>query len=103
MEIRECEQGTDALDTAMSYNTMGVYYADVEEYNKSVEYLTKSLHIINFTLGSEHEYFIQTLSNLEYTNGLMSNQLDSNLKVGRNDPCPCGSGKKYKKCCLGKY
>jgi len=22
------------------------------------------------------------------------------LKVGRNDPCPCGSGKKFKKCCL---
>jgi len=21
-------------------------------------------------------------------------------KVGRNDPCPCGSGKKFKKCCL---
>ena len=21
------------------------------------------------------------------------------MKVGRNDPCPCGSGKKYKKCC----
>ena len=20
-------------------------------------------------------------------------------KVGRNDPCPCGSGKKYRKCC----
>ncbi|HHX50949.1 MAG TPA: hypothetical protein GX711_05890, partial [Clostridia bacterium] len=20
-------------------------------------------------------------------------------EVGRNDPCPCGSGKKYKKCC----
>jgi len=25
---------------------------------------------------------------------------DSNAKIGRNDPCPCGSGKKYKKCCL---
>ncbi len=24
------------------------------------------------------------------------------VKVGRNDPCPCGSGKKYKNCCLGK-
>ncbi len=24
------------------------------------------------------------------------------MTVGRNDPCPCGSGKKYKKCCLGK-
>lgn len=23
-------------------------------------------------------------------------------RVGRNDPCPCGSGKKYKKCCLLK-
>lgn len=24
------------------------------------------------------------------------------LKIGRNDPCPCGSGKKYKRCCLKK-
>ncbi len=23
-------------------------------------------------------------------------------KIGRNDPCPCGSGKKYKQCCLAK-
>ncbi len=26
----------------------------------------------------------------------------TNDKVGRNDPCPCGSGKKFKKCCLRK-
>ncbi len=25
--------------------------------------------------------------------------VNKNKKVGRNDPCPCGSGKKYKKCC----
>ena len=24
------------------------------------------------------------------------------IKIGRNDPCPCGSGLKYKKCCFGK-
>lgn len=24
------------------------------------------------------------------------------MKIGRNEPCPCGSGKKYKQCCLGK-
>jgi preprotein translocase subunit SecA len=29
-------------------------------------------------------------------------QRHSGGKVGRNDPCPCGSGKKYKKCCLPK-
>jgi len=23
-------------------------------------------------------------------------------RVGRNDPCPCGSGRKYKQCCLEK-
>ncbi|MGA2143413.1 MAG: SEC-C metal-binding domain-containing protein [Bryobacteraceae bacterium] len=23
-------------------------------------------------------------------------------KIGRNHPCPCGSGHKYKRCCLGK-
>lgn len=26
-------------------------------------------------------------------------QIDTSKKIGRNDPCPCGSGKKYKKCC----
>ena len=24
-------------------------------------------------------------------------------KIGRNKPCPCGSGLKFKKCCLNKY
>lgn len=24
------------------------------------------------------------------------------MKIGRNEPCPCGSGRKYKHCCLDK-
>ena len=24
------------------------------------------------------------------------------MSIGRNEPCPCGSGRKYKKCCLDK-
>ena len=31
---------------------------------------------------------------------LFNHMLPKPKKVGRNDPCPCGSGKKYKKCCL---
>lgn len=27
--------------------------------------------------------------------------MKTRVKVGRNDPCPCGSGKKFKKCCAG--
>ena len=26
-------------------------------------------------------------------------EIDLSQKIGRNDPCPCGSGKKFKKCC----
>jgi methionyl aminopeptidase len=29
-------------------------------------------------------------------------QSSDKFKVGRNDPCPCGSGKKFKKCCMDK-
>jgi SEC-C motif-containing protein len=32
----------------------------------------------------------------------LPNQPLRSEKVGRNQPCPCGSGKKYKKCCLVK-
>ncbi len=28
--------------------------------------------------------------------------LRTEKQVGRNDPCPCGSGKKFKKCCMNR-
>lgn len=36
-----------------------------------------------------------------YVDGKINPQIESRRveKIGRNDPCPCGSGKKYKKCC----
>ena len=40
----------------------------------------------------------EDISNLE----LLLNPIKTRIaekKVGRNEPCPCGSGKKYKKCC----
>ncbi|MBW2481141.1 MAG: anaerobic sulfatase maturase [Deltaproteobacteria bacterium] len=36
------------------------------------------------------------------TTGAATATIRSGPKTGRNDPCPCGSGRKYKKCCLGK-
>lgn len=41
------------------------------------------------------------LNELEKSKRAMKNntQSISSTKIGRNDPCPCGSGKKYKKCC----
>lgn len=35
----------------------------------------------------------------ELTREFRQSKMAVSNKVGRNDPCPCGSGKKYKKCC----
>ena len=44
------------------------------------------------------------LANPKRTVGLMVKPVVPNQPhPGRNDPCPCGSGKKYKKCCYPKY
>jgi len=41
--------------------------------------------------------------NLQYSGGEETGSISTTIrnvnKIGRNDPCPCGSGKKYKKCC----
>ncbi len=42
--------------------------------------------------------WVQALYHIREENLSSCRRLDG--KVGRNDPCPCGSGKKYKKCCL---
>jgi len=39
------------------------------------------------------------LVDIKYGRKSFYNEDGSRLKVGRNDPCPCGSGKKYKNCC----
>ena len=31
---------------------------------------------------------------------IQKDKLAGKMKIGRNEPCPCGSGRKYKKCCL---
>ena len=44
-------------------------------------------------------YNMQQLAKLERDKSKTSQTKSKKYKVGRNDPCPCGSGKKYKKCC----
>jgi len=34
--------------------------------------------------------------------GSLGSRASKSEKVGRNDKCPCGSGKKFKKCCMNK-
>ena len=49
---------------------------------------------------------LSALKNRESMEGRMpprpSMRTQAYPKIGRNSPCPCGSGRKYKKCCMGK-
>lgn len=56
---------------------------------------------VPFQLG-ETSYFTREGDRLYYVEGMAHRPLGYRRtapKVGRNDPCPCGSGKKHKKCC----
>jgi SEC-C motif-containing protein len=59
------------------------------------------------TEGNEHEHVETALFTREAGEWVYTGQMTpegqtvrrETPKIGRNDPCPCGSGKKYKKCC----
>ena len=58
-----------------------------------------TLHGWRFIIGMEPDK-PEDISDLE--RALNPPQPAQSEKVGRNDPCPCGSGKKFKKCCGGE-
>lgn len=45
------------------------------------------------------EEYADIISTSLYPDGLGGNVVNVEKKIYPNDPCPCGSGKKYKKCC----
>lgn len=68
-------------------------------YQKMVEY--KAEHL--YTLPQWNDIFsAEELENLYKEQKRSKTVVNKEAKVGRNDPCPCGSGKKYKKCCGAK-
>jgi len=57
----------------------------------------KWMNAVPDAVVSIHAYWLEHRTNPAA--GLTSMPVRREQKVGRNDPCPCGSGKKYKKCC----
>lgn len=52
----------------------------------------------NFIWSEDENFFDEYRESTDYYD-LDYQQPRTTIKIGRNDPCPCGSGKKYKKCC----
>ena len=83
---------TDVMDSgdAAGGITGGMTFGD--------QALWVSLTHLNFTDNSPLTQKIKDYQN-KRINRLQTEALVRDMFVGRNDPCPCGSGKKYKKCC----
>jgi len=60
------------------------------------------VHFKAYLQDQGKEFCLEERSRFVRENGLwfyIDGEFPQPVKVGRNDPCPCGSGKKYKKCC----
>jgi Predicted metal-binding protein related to the C-terminal domain of SecA len=85
-------------------------YEDSEFFNNILQDKPVELDVDAFYASTINEFLkmlpdmvrmIQQFADvIKKTNGQMVKQTQvQSKKIGRNDPCPCGSGNKYKKCC----
>ncbi|MGI5950140.1 preprotein translocase subunit SecA, partial [Peptoniphilus sp.] len=73
-----------------------------EEMNASIQEDTVKMlyHVVNPEV--QRKRVAKEVDTVNPDDGKQKPYVRKKKKVGRNDPCPCGSGKKYKNCC-GKY
>src|ERR1700678_427919 len=82
-ELEEGEEAEEASKPEPSEQQRQAAQATIEDFTKNIQRKKeKELEALHF--GGDGTTGTKTVS--------------AGQKVGRNDPCPCGSGKKYKKC-----
>lgn len=104
-----CEDAEGMIEVNASFGTvmstldnMGVEFYNKQQRDKVKRLVRKLQDHVRLWTNKGHTN--QELKDLGYSaagNTSAGNQVLSK-KLGRNDPCHCGSGKKYKKCCLDK-
>ncbi len=100
-----------SVDKDKLISIMDELFLDVQEVelkdavDKMVELINIKDEEVKYVASSMMNKFVRKVRLWIYkgstTNDMKSNLVSSkeNKTVGRNDPCPCGSGKKYKRCC----
>ncbi len=99
------------------------HWLGFEHFERDLEWAVKHPDVSRYPEGDEFTLFGDTVEELSRWYGLSDDALADRERrlqeaeaqlaesepyrnpfkgVGRNDPCPCGSGKKFKKCCLGR-
>ena len=103
-------------DVVIAAKLMGVAFPELEQWKleveeKRLEIETRLLEQDTQRLLLEQERLARELREVKAKEQSLRRQLaekqsqqePTSKKIGRNDPCPCGSGKKFKKCCIRKY
>ncbi|MEA3424159.1 MAG: SEC-C metal-binding domain-containing protein [Bacillota bacterium] len=104
----ECLEGSDMQEVFDMFNTFEVNFKDEKQVNEVLQLVMELSNNVRLWENNGHTAN-EIFEKFEKPNLRplpdKSFDFDSSVKkkkIGRNDPCPCGSGKKYKKCCLGK-
>ena len=93
--IRECVDGLPELSDIEETSSIAFDIEYERLFKQMVEYKAESL----YTLPEWDAIFPKETQKQFYSEQKKSHTIIRNdPKTGRNDPCPCGSGKKYKKC-----
>ncbi len=74
------------------YKVMGREHPEMDEWKRAVEEK-------NRRMKKASNMSLNDLANQNVNVPRMKSEPVTVTKIGRNDPCPCGSGKKHKKCC----
>ena len=103
------------FDNEIDYSSQKIVFTDshrgktkqesmylIDFANLCVENFSIIIYILELVYHlRKHSYLSKGLIPSLNIKDMQSNRINrNNIKIGRNDPCPCGSGKKYKKCCI---
>lgn len=69
----------------------------IKQYIRLVQYIDGGIYFEKYPQEKE-----RYMGRVVYQNEDDTPYVRNSKKIGRNDPCPCGSGKKYKHCCMRK-
>ncbi len=91
-------ENADETDTAEAEAAVATM-TDELEANESKNYSEEDVNKAAAKFMQREQVAKPTSTNLEGDGTAVSRTVKKGAKIGRNDLCPCGSGKKYKKCC----
>ncbi len=98
LAIREEALGPSHPDVAQTLNNLAGLYHYQGAYERAEPLFERALAIWEKALGPDHPHTKTARGNLAALQQAAEGGAQAHPKAGRNDPCPCGSGKRYKHC-----